>query len=275
MISNNLLQHVHPHLHGDPFSHQTSYKCLYGPSNYSSFTSHPPVIGFSFDGHLIYGRYLSASSPGFAAPLLDACGDHKHTNPQDVDEHGFNLASNYHYHTQVFETTCKSGEMCQSGEKYKLSTTGPFKCWKTDLSAQEGSSATMATGNTAKKSKADMEYRCCGMTDYYLLTGISLPSTDITASSSCTVPAAAANGAYVDSVCSTADAMMLSGHQCTLKCNAGFCPNSSTKCVKGSLVETATCVLCAGQNHTNHKSCVTVCILLVCAVSLTTAAGPV
>ena len=133
----------------------------------------------------------------------------------------------------------------------------------------------MTTGNTAKKSKADMEYRCCGMTDYYLLTGISLPSTDIAASSSCTVPVVAANGAYVDSVCSTVDAMMLSGHQCTLKCNAGFCPNSSTKCVKGILVETATCVPCAGQNHTNHKSCVTVCILPVCAVSLTTAAGPV
>ncbi len=98
-----------PHLHGDPFSDQTSYRFLYGPSNYSSVTSHPPVIGFPFDGHLIYGRYLSASSPGFAAPLLDACGGHKHTNT-------------------------------------KLSTTGPIKCWKADLSAQEGSSATMHRG---------------------------------------------------------------------------------------------------------------------------------
>ena len=62
-----------PHWHGDPFS--DAHTCLYGTSNYSSGASgHPPVIGFSFDGHLIYGRYLSSSAPGFASPLLDACG---------------------------------------------------------------------------------------------------------------------------------------------------------------------------------------------------------
>ena len=56
-----------PHWHGDPFSDRSD-KCLYGTSNYTggSATSHPPVIGFSFDGHLIYGRYLSTSAPGFA-----------------------------------------------------------------------------------------------------------------------------------------------------------------------------------------------------------------
>lgn len=57
-----------PHFHGDPFGDEDSTsgaptRCLYGPSNYTSVdgvggdtAAHPPVIGFAFDGHLIYGR---------------------------------------------------------------------------------------------------------------------------------------------------------------------------------------------------------------------------
>jgi hypothetical protein len=78
------------------------------------------VIGFAFDGHLIYGRYLSSSAPGFASPLLDACGGHQHTSTSDVDEHGFNLNTNYHYHTQAITATCGSGEMCTEGETCTL-----------------------------------------------------------------------------------------------------------------------------------------------------------
>lgn len=91
-----------PHLHGDPFSDQKSgYNCLYGPSNYTNgATGHPPVIGFANDGHLIYGRYLDTTAPGFGAPFLDVCGGHAHTTAGD-DENGMSLQT-YHYHTQVF-----------------------------------------------------------------------------------------------------------------------------------------------------------------------------
>ena len=90
--------------------------------------------GFSFDGHLIYGRYLSAAAPGFAAPLLDSCGGHAHTDGTDVDENGLSLGT-YHYHTQVFDRTCPSSNMCIDGETYKVSTTGPYKCFKANLAA--------------------------------------------------------------------------------------------------------------------------------------------
>ena len=49
-----------PHWHGDPFGDEVATNCLYGPSNYSdgNIASHPPVIGFSYDGILIYGCSL-------------------------------------------------------------------------------------------------------------------------------------------------------------------------------------------------------------------------
>ena len=62
-----------PHLHGDPFS-ATAGKCLYSAENYTDssgtqdLTVHPPVIGFSYDGPLIYGRYTSPTTRPGSAP---------------------------------------------------------------------------------------------------------------------------------------------------------------------------------------------------------------
>lgn len=237
-----------PHFHGDPFGDQDASGespdyCLYGPSNYSSGASgHPPVIGFAYDGHLIYGRYLSESAPGFAAPLLDACGGHGHS-AAGTDEHGFDLTQ-YHYHTQVFDATCASGAMCAAGDTYKASTTGPFQCFKADLTQSEGSSALLtATQNSSYKGQNDMGYRCCGMTDYYVLHGVDL-SADVASSSTCTSPAAPQNGAYAaDSACATAGATLYSGNKCTPTCNSGYVVSGTTRCVKGAVTETASCVL--------------------------------
>ena len=86
-----------PHLHGDPF-HASDAKCHYGPANYTDgIAGHPPVIGFSYDGPSIYGRYLDSSAPGFSTGL-DDCGGHEHDSYV------------YHYHTQVikqFENKCR------------------------------------------------------------------------------------------------------------------------------------------------------------------------
>ena len=45
-----------PHAHGDPYGPT----CLYNNNAtfYPNKTSHPPMIGFTYDGGFIYGRYL-------------------------------------------------------------------------------------------------------------------------------------------------------------------------------------------------------------------------
>ena len=72
-----------PHTHGDPFGPG----CLYSAANYATLSAHPPIIAVARDGPFIFGRYLSASAPGFSTNPLDDCGGHKH------DSYG------YHYHT--------------------------------------------------------------------------------------------------------------------------------------------------------------------------------
>ena len=132
-----------PHLHGDPFGDEQTTRCLYGPSNYSSTSQHPPIIGFSFDGHLIYGRHLTENDLGYTAPGLDACGGHSHTATGDVDEHGNSLGT-YHYHAQIFAATVGRGNPATEGEAYLVSTPGPFQCFKADIEGAEGSSALLA-----------------------------------------------------------------------------------------------------------------------------------
>ena len=234
-----------PHVHGDMFA--DTHTCLYGSSNYSrGVNGHPPVIGFANDGHLIYGRYLSNSAPGFAAPLLDQCGGHKHDVTTDVDEHGLNLHTNYHYHTQVFDAVCGASDRCTSGEAYTVSSTGPLFCYRANLTASEGSAALLGATSRYGATQNQMNYRCCGMTDYYMLNGVpdgvSGASTTFAASSKCTLPAIA-NGAYETSGSCIVGATMYSGYQCTPTCNAGYAASGKTRCVKGVLVETATCVM--------------------------------
>ena len=246
----------HPHYHSDPFGDQDTAtsaptSCLYGPSNYTSnsgtagdLSAHPPVVGFSFDGHLIYGRYLSSTSPGFQAPNLDNCGGHYHAEA-GTDQHGFDLQANYHYHMQVFDATCGSGDMCTSGESYKASTTGPFNCFKQNLATSAGSSATVTgASSTSYAGRNAMEYRCCGMTDYYALTGLAFGNNDVAESSTCTAPANPVNGAYSGSC--AAGSTLYSGNTCTPTCDSGYTSSSTTRCVGGSITETATCVSASG-----------------------------
>jgi arylsulfatase A-like enzyme len=170
-----------PHLHGDPFGDQKSTHCLYGPSNYESVDAHPPVIGFSYDGHLIYGRYLSDDAPGYNQPALDGCGGHAHANA-GTDEHGNDLEE-YHYHTQIFDAFVGSKAQADEGQKYVVSAPGPFQCWKGDLGASEGSSALITIQskefNPDRLSNSDMNHFCCDMTDVYVGDGIEFPSGSI------------------------------------------------------------------------------------------------
>ena len=110
-----------PHYHGDPFGP----KCSYGPQNYTDLTAHPPLIGFSLDGGLIYGRHLSPAALGYSTPL-DLCGAHSHD--------GLGL----HYHAAVVDAFTDAGAQEHTmpvGTPYPLFTPGVFQCWRGNISA--------------------------------------------------------------------------------------------------------------------------------------------
>ena len=233
-----------PHVHGDLFS--DSHQCLYGTSNYTSTASHPPIIGFGADGHLIYGRYLGDDAPGFADPLLDECSGHTHVE-STIDDYGVDLGTTYHYHTQIFGYTCGtegSQDRCDDGDEVVISTTGPLFCFRADLSQQEGSSALLSfTTSDDYLSASDMSYACCDMTDYYVVTGNVFTNMDsfVADGTTCAVEAQPDNGAYASEYCETG-ATLYSGNGCHVTCDDGYAASGVTRCVEGAFVEYATCV---------------------------------
>lgn len=89
---------------------------MYSSADYSSTTSHPPLIGFSADGFYLYGRYLSESAEGYSI-ALDDCGGHSHGT------------YGYHYHSQVLTMTAtKDGKGLTIGQNYTAYIAGPYKC---------------------------------------------------------------------------------------------------------------------------------------------------
>ncbi|KAH8068070.1 DNA binding protein [Aureococcus anophagefferens] len=231
-----------PHVHGDLFS--DSHQCLYGTSNYTSTASHPPIVGFGADGHLIYGRYLGDDAPGFAAPLLDECSGHTHDD-STIDEYGVDLGATYHYHTQIFDYTCGAGnDRCDDGDEVVISTTGPLFCFRADLSRQEGSSALLSfTTSDSYLTANDMTYACCDMTDYYAVTGLDQKDASqfFAESSTCLVLAHPTNGAYASAFCEPGDTLY-SGNGCHVDCDDGYVASGVTRCVEGAFVECAACV---------------------------------
>jgi len=155
-----------------------------------------------------------------------------------VDEHGTNLHTTYHYHTQVFDATCAASDVCAEGDTYVASSTGPYQCYKADLSASEGSSA-LLTMSSQYADKNTMGTHCCGMTDYYVLTGITLDDEAVDSASTCAVPSVS-HGIYDTDPC-VAGATMFSGWQCSPTCEDGYALSGTTRCVGGTLVETASC----------------------------------
>ena len=115
------------HIHGDPFGAW----CMYDIDNYTSTNHHPPQIGWIFDGHGTFGRYLSPQSLGFDVPL-DGCGGHDH------DDIG------YHYHALAMEAVTDNGrynpptptydDFIAPGMPYIFTTPGPYVCLKGDIS---------------------------------------------------------------------------------------------------------------------------------------------
>jgi hypothetical protein len=191
-----------PHLHGDPFS-ATTGKCLYSPENYTNaagtqdLTVHPPVIGFSYDGPLIYGRYLDNTAPGFSTGL-DNCGGHVHDS------------YSYHYHSQVVQATTSSGNKgisknTNTGKTYPAFVAGPYNCWKakiTDLGADGTKDA--VTNFWAVKSDKDLTAVCSTSTAYWVKPGYTLPGAGATKASTAAAIAATGSGYNATSTTTTA-----------------------------------------------------------------------
>ena len=190
-----------PHLHGDPFS-ATTGKCLYSPENYTNaagtqdLTVHPPAIGFSYDGPLIYGRHLANTAPGFSTGL-DNCGGHVH------DSYA------YHYHTQVVQATTSSGnkgisKSANTGKTYPAFVAGPYNCWKakiTDTGASGSESATAYFWN--KGQSKDTTGVCSGSVNYWVKPGYTLPGAGATKASTATAIAATGSGYIATSTTTT------------------------------------------------------------------------
>ena len=145
------------------------------------------------------GRYLYPTQLGFQEPLLDTCGGHTHTTPATSAQDPYGLLDDYHYHTQgeilrphlfapraaktilntrvVFDATVDGSGVADEGDTYSVTTTGPFNCYRANLTASKGSMALYEAAKSLSDGKSTMENRCCDMTDYYILTGLSFPDS--------------------------------------------------------------------------------------------------
>jgi hypothetical protein len=127
--------------------------------------SHPPQIGWSLDGYNIYGRHLSATNLGYSTKL-DDCGGHVHGNLP------------YHYHAQVLSSVSDEGVAngMKQGVDYYASTTGPYKCFKGDISKIPNYWGKLATSHVSVSPDTTTSI-CAGSKNYYTAKGITLPST--------------------------------------------------------------------------------------------------
>ena len=76
--------------HAIPYHYHMDMSCLYTAHS----TNHASVIGIAFDGYGIYG----ANDFDMKEPVLDACGGHFGTVPDD-STYGVSSSCVYHYHT--------------------------------------------------------------------------------------------------------------------------------------------------------------------------------
>eukprot|EP01035_Chromulina_nebulosa_P017552 gene17552-23116_t len=153
------------HYHGDPFSPDES-ACLYSPSDYESQTSHPPVIGWSFDGYSVYGRHLYSTSLGFSKPL-DVCGGHTHADSSGV-------MMEYHYHAQVQYKRVDMDENID--ESYYAYIGGVYQCWRGNISVAEFF-GNFHVDTIEERADYNSILPCCNTKESYLTGGIKLQSS--------------------------------------------------------------------------------------------------
>ncbi len=196
----------------------------------------PSLVGFSYDGFYIYGRYLSSDAPGFQNPSLDICGGHEHA-VAGTDEYGNDL-TRYHYHTQVFDDYCSTSSglnyyKCNADVLYAASTTGPYQCWRGAANVTSSSISKIVQGTSSVRSKP-----CCQMSEYYLLTGVQVADSNYV-STTCTRPSDPDNGSYDTTACPET---LYSGYVCDLTCASGYVASGTLQCLGGSFASEPSCV---------------------------------
>ena len=131
------------------------------------------------DGFPIYGRYLDDTAPGYSI-ALDDCGGHTHS--PDTNSYG------YHYHSQVLtQTITVASQGLTVGQTYNAYITGPYKCWKGDISKYPGF-----------WTKSDYTAQCCSMnttTQAYAASGVTFKVTGSTVTTVTTVSTAPGSSA--------------------------------------------------------------------------------
>ena len=98
-------------------------------------------MGFGADGILVYGRYLFESQLGYQEPNLDNCGGHTHSTSASSAQDPYDLLDDYHYHAQIFDAYADSTAIADEGDFFTASTTGPYMCYRANLTASKGSMA--------------------------------------------------------------------------------------------------------------------------------------
>lgn len=153
------------HLHGDPFGS----KCMYSSDDYESVT-HPPVIGFAFDGYPIHGRHIQAGYLGEDV-ALDGCGGHDHDG----------IGYHYHAHTVQDQTASKLDGTSGSNFQYNQYLIAPTTCWRGNVDVIDnfwggGQANYDRSKNMVVSGWSDLEQLrpCCATSKYYVAAGIAI-----------------------------------------------------------------------------------------------------
>ena len=156
---------------------------MYSSSDYTG--THPPIVWFSADGYIIYGRYLNSTSDGYSTSL-DICGGHSHGT------------LGYHYHAQVISITVPStSNGLTAGSTVLGFVAGPYQCkefikiykinhklnknkrldgWYQCYSKFLGRITTCNIKSNTLPSRVDYNYLMpsCSMKNFYAASGVTL-----------------------------------------------------------------------------------------------------
>uniref|UniRef100_A0A6U2AEM6 YHYH domain-containing protein n=1 Tax=Hemiselmis andersenii TaxID=464988 RepID=A0A6U2AEM6_HEMAN len=166
------------HYHGDPFG----AKCLYSEADYFSDTAHPPLVGISLDGYMIYGRYTKTTQDG-AGVGLDECGGHEDST------------LGYHYHPQVetgISTSSLDGVRATGPFTYTAYRVAPTTCWRGDVDQVSnfwGSNQANYDRSKSKQLSSESDYDllrpCCGTSQFIASDGIAIDGASCASGADC------------------------------------------------------------------------------------------
>lgn len=135
--------------------------------------THPPLVGFGFDGYSIFGRHTEEGLLG-EFTNLDHCGGHDHDG----------LGYHYHAHTEHNLTTDRLDGVPPNGELYFFSAyyVAPTYCWHGNVDVIENfwqgdrqvNYDRSKTSSSADWSDYEELRPCCESEHYYVAGGLGI-----------------------------------------------------------------------------------------------------